>query len=163
MIAAEFQLTSDDYVEAQASHTRHAFGRRFALIAVVLGTALAITVLIAFMDPTKTRQMVPSWMGFGAMLLFLMVLRSGILHRMQFNRIKSLHEPIHFEAGEDGLVYRAGRSESTTRWGGFEKWSESKGSFRLYVQPRLFFVVPKRVLDNAQVAAFRELLKSRIH
>jgi hypothetical protein len=161
MIAAEFQLTSDDYVEAQNSHARF-FGKWLGLGALVLGAALAITVLIAGMDPTKTQQMIPVWVTFGAMLLVVILVRFGTFYRMQFNRLKGLHAPIHFEAGDAGVVYRTSKGESTTKWEGFENWAESKGSFRLYVQPRLFFVVPKRVLDGEQVAALRELLRSRV-
>jgi hypothetical protein len=162
MIAAEFQLTSDDYAEAQVSHTRKVFGKRLGLLGFALGIVLVITLLIAFMDPTSTRQMVPAWIGFGGMLLLVFLVRSGTLHRMRFNRAKNFQEPIHFEAGDGGVVYRSSKAESTTKWEGFEKWAESQGSFRLYVQPRLFFVVPKRVLNGEQTEAFRELLKSRI-
>jgi len=95
-------------------------------------------------------------------LLLVVLFRSGVLYRMQLNRTKALHQPIHFEAGDGGVIYRTSKGESTTRWEGFEEWRESKGSFLLYVQPRLFFVVPKRVLNVEQVAAFRELLRSHL-
>jgi hypothetical protein len=163
MISAEFQLTSDDYSEAQVSHLSKVLGKRFGLTVFVLGTALAVTLLIARMDPAKARQMIPSWIVFAGLLLLMVLLRSGMFYRMQFNRTKALHQPIHFEAGDGGVVYRTSRGESTTKWEGIEKWRESKGNFLLYVQPRLFFVVPKRVLDVEQIAEFRELLKSRIH
>jgi len=162
MISAAFQLTSDDYAEAQVSHLSKVLGQRLGLAVFVLGTALVITLLIARMDPAKASQMVPTWIVFAGILLLVVLLRSGMLHRMQFNRMKALHQPIHLEAGDGGVIYRTSRGESTTKWEGFEKWRESKGNFLLYVQPRLFFVVPKRVLNEEQVAEFRELLRSRI-
>jgi hypothetical protein len=81
---------------------------------------------------------------------------------MQFNRTKALHEPIHFEAGDGGVVFRTKRGESSMKWEGVEKWRESKSSFLLYTQPRLFFVIPKRALDVEQAAALRELLRGRV-
>jgi YcxB-like protein len=165
MIVAEFQLTQDDYVEAQLSHYGKLGKMIFVPGMVVLGAALVVTLAIALTDPATTSQLAPSWIFLAALFLAVILLRSGpgMLHRMQFNRLRALHEPIRFEAGEGGIVYNTGKSESTTKWEAFEKWKESKGSFLLYVQPRLYFLVPKRVLDGAQVDAFRELLKSRVH
>ena len=163
MIAAEFQLTSDDYAEAQLNHFIQHLGKKLILYIFVLGAALAVTLLIALTDPAKRSEMLPAWIFFGAVLLLIFLLRSKVLYRMQFNRTKALHFPINFEAGDGGVVFRSQRGESTTRWEAFEKWRESKSSFLLYTQPRLFFVVPKRVLDIDQVAALRELLKSRVH
>jgi hypothetical protein len=162
MIAAEFQLTSDDYAEAQVAHLTTVLGRRFVLGICVLGLGLAVTLIIALTDGARIHELLPSWIFFGAMFLLLFVLRSKVLYRMRFNRTKALHESIHFEAGDDGVVFRTKRGESTTKWEGVEKWWESKGIFLLYLQPRLFFVVPKRVLDIKQVVAFRALLMSRV-
>jgi hypothetical protein len=162
MIAAEFQLTSDDYAEAQLDHFTKILGKKLILYIIVLGAAVVVTLLIALTDPAKQREILPAWLFLGAVLLVLFLLRSKVFYRMQFNRTKALHGPFHFEAGESGVAFRSQRGESTTRWEGFEKWRESKGSFLLYTQPRLFFVVPKRVLDIDQVAALRELLRSRV-
>jgi len=162
MIAAEFQLTQDDYVEAQLGHLSNRLRKLFTVGLPVLGAALAITVVIRLMDPAKTRQLIPSWIFLGAVLLLMGLLRSGMLQRMQFHRLKAPHQLIRFEAGDGGVVYRTSQSESTTKWEAFEKWQESKKSFLLYVQPKLFFVVPKRVLDLGQVTALRELLAGRI-
>jgi hypothetical protein len=132
----------------------------------VLGAAFVVTLVIALTDPATTSQLVPSWIFLAVMFLLMVLLRSGmlprVLHRMQFNRLRALHGPIHFEARDSDIFYRTRTSESTTKWEAFEKWEESKGGFLLYVQPRLYLLVPKRVLDGAQIAAFRELLKSRI-
>jgi hypothetical protein len=162
MIAGEFQLTSDDYAEAQLDHFTKVRGKRLVLYIFVLGAALAVTLLIALTDSAKRREMLPAWIFFGVVLLVMFLLRSKVLYRMQFNRTKALHAPIHFEAGDGGIVFRSQRGESTIKWEGLEKWRESKRSFLLYPQPRLFFVVPKRVLAIDQAAALRELLRSRV-
>jgi hypothetical protein len=164
MIAAEFQLTSDDYTEAQFSHSNRIFGKTFVSGILLLSPALAlvVTMLIYYMDPAKGSRLVPLWIFLGALLLLMILLRSGALYRIRFNRIKALHEPIHFEAGDSGVVYRTSRSESKIKWEGFERWRESEGSFLLYLQPRAFLLVPKRVLKTEQVTALRELLRSRI-
>lgn len=162
MIAAEFQLTSDDYAEAQLDHFTKVQAKKLILYILVLGAALVGFLLIALTDPARRDQMVPAWIFLGIVLLFWILLRSKVFYRMQFNRTKALHGPIHFEASDGGVVFRSPRGESTTKWEGLEKWRESKGSFLLYTQPRLFFVVPKRVLDIDQVTALRELLSRRM-
>jgi hypothetical protein len=166
MIAAEFQLTQDDFVEAQMGHYGWILRMIFLPGVVVLGAAFAITLVIALTDPGTTSQLVPSWIFLAAMFLLVVALGSGMLprmlHRMQFNRLRALHGPIRFEAREGDIVYCTETSQSTTKWEAFVKWKESKGSFLLYIQPRLCLLVPKRVLDGAQIAAFRELLKSQI-
>jgi len=160
MIAAEFQLTSDDYAEAQVAHITKAPGRIIILAIIALGAGFVVTL---FITASATRhEILPAWIFLGAMWLFVVLLRSKVVYRMQFNRTKALHDPIHFEAGDDGVVFRTQRGESTTKWEGLEKWRESKGSFLLYPQRRLFFVVPKRVLDVGQVVAFRDLLRKHI-
>jgi hypothetical protein len=162
MIAADFQLMRDDYVDAQLSHYGRTLGKIFVPGVVVLGAAFAVTLAIALTDPATTSRLVPSWIFLAALLLLVILLRSGMLHRMLFNRLRALHGPIRFEAREGDIVYCTRTSESTTKWEAFEKWEETKGGFLLYVQPRLYLLVPKRVLDGAQIATFRELLKSRI-
>jgi len=163
MINSDFQLTQDDYAEAQVSHFTSKLGRRFFWVMLLSAAALLVMVANGLVDPTKAREMAAPGIFFATMLLLMAWLRSGMLYRRQFNRLKPLQQTIHFEAGESGIVYRTSKGESTTRWEGFERWRESTGCFLLYVQPRLFFVVPKRVLNSEQVATFRELLRSRIH
>jgi len=162
MIAAEFQLTSDDYAQAHATHLANVLGKRLILATFVLGSALLVTLFITLTDPAARPEILPAWIFLVGMLLLAVLLRSKALYRMQFKKVKALHEPIHFEVGNNGVVFRNRRGVTTVNWEGLEKWRESKSSFLLYVQPRLFFVVPKRVLDIDQVAALRELLRSRV-
>jgi hypothetical protein len=162
MIAAEFQLTSDDYAEAHASHLANVLGKKLTLATFVLGAALLVTLFITLTDPAARLETLPAWIFLGAMLLLVVLLRSKALYRMQFNKLKALHEPIHFEVGNGGVVFRNRRGETTINWVGLEKWRESKTTFLLYPQQRLFFVVPKRALDADQVVALRELLGSHV-
>ena len=163
MIAADFQLTQDDYVEAQLSRYGRKLRQIFVPGIVVLGAALAVTVVIALTDPAiKASQLVRAWIFLATLSLLLVFLRSGMLYRMQFRRLQALHEPIRFEAEEGGIVYCTAKSKGVSKWEAFEKWQESKSSFLLYLHPRLFILIPKRVLDGEQVHALRELLKSRI-
>jgi YcxB-like protein len=138
MIAAEFQLTQDDYVEAQLGHHGRMLGKIFIPGVVVLGAAFAVTLVIALTDPWTMSQLVPSWIFLAALFLLVVLLRSGMLHRMQFNSLRALHGTIRFEARECDIVYSTETSESTTKWEAFERWEESKGGFLLYIQPRLY-------------------------
>jgi hypothetical protein len=89
----EFQLTQGDYAEAQLSRYRRKLEKIFVPGMVVLGGAL-VTLAIALTEPKKTSQLVPSWIFLAALFLLAVLLRSGMLHRMQFNRLRALHEPI---------------------------------------------------------------------
>jgi YcxB-like protein len=162
MIIVEFQLTADDYAEARVGHVTKVMRKIFVLGITVLAMAFAATSAIALMDPTTRSQLVPIWIGFGGLVLLVVLLRSKIPYRLQFRRMKALHEPIYFEACEGGVTFRTPKGESKINWGGFEKWDESERSFLLYVQPRLYFLVPKRVLDAEQAAVLRDFLGNHV-
>jgi hypothetical protein len=64
--------------------------------------------------------------------------------------------------GEDEIAYKNERGDSRTKWSALEDWQESKSLFLLYPQPRMFFIVPKRVMQPDQIAALRESLIAKI-
>jgi hypothetical protein len=63
------------------------------------------------------------------MLLMAILLRSGVLREIQFDRLTALHHPIRLGTG--GAVYRTSRSES--QYQGKRLKNGAKGSFLLCV------------------------------
>src|SRR5262249_55632025 len=163
----QFQLNENDYVDAQLAHMRKSLAARssFSLWAggfIIILTTIAVIVGLIDGSTEFGRQLAP--MGGLVLLVVFMILyiRSGIPYRRQFRRIKSLQMPMQLVIGNDEIAYTNANGQSKMLWSTFEDWRESKISFLLYSQPRLFYIVPKRAIPADQIPAFRSLLESRI-
>ncbi len=152
-VTFQFQLDEDDFVDAHLAHLRKTVGASgwkpiFAL--AIFGPVLIFSAI---------RIIIALFLIFSFLAAYIW---SGIPFRRQFRKLKSLHKPMEISVGDEVILYRSATGESKSRWEAFEAWKESKKSFLLYTQPRLFFIVPKRVMQTDEVAVFRELLRSRI-
>jgi hypothetical protein len=68
---------------------------------------------------------------------------------------------IGFDA--EGVVIDGPKASSTSSWSAFEKVVETPDDFIFYVQPKIFFGVPKRYFDNAeQVESVRDLISNGV-
>ena len=63
---------------------------------------------------------------------------------------------------ESEILYTSANGQSRILWRAIERWQECKANFMLYTQPRLFHILPKRVMQSDQIAACRELLQSKV-
>ncbi|HEY6304903.1 MAG TPA: YcxB family protein [Candidatus Angelobacter sp.] len=160
---AEFQLTADDYVDAQRTHMRKTLGKKKVLIFAFYAFA-GILYIWAFIDrsPQLFLQLRPfGYVALGSAVLIAGIC-SGIPYRWQFREIQALHSTFTIEAGPEGLNFTGARGQSQARWEAFEDFRESKTNFLIYTQPRLFFVIPKRALQPEDTKAFRELAQTHI-
>ena len=74
MIAAEFQLTGDDYTEALVN--RRILHKGFVMGVILLGMILVLA-LIFLMDPAKEYILIPFWIFLGVNFLQIFLLRSS--------------------------------------------------------------------------------------
>ena len=161
-MTVNYQLTADDFADAQFTHLRKILGRKIIFIYLLIAAFLLSSIAFFSHDPGIWQQVKPFW-TFGAFITLLYVLIwSGVVSRRQFKKIKALHEPVSMTADSDGIIMSNARAEGKTNWTAYETWRESKASFLLYPQPAVFYIIPKRALGEEGVAPFRELLKSKI-
>ena|ERR1700674_4620875 len=167
----QFQLTEDDFVDAQLTHLRKTMApSRWKLVLrlgipvtfLICSAALTVVALVNH-DMQLIKQVAPAGYVFLGLLLVTLYVWSGIPFRVQFRKLKAWHRPMEMVVGDDAVSYTSPTGEGRSRWEAFEAWRESKKSFLLYPQPRIFFIVPKRAMQPDQISVLRELLKSRIH
>jgi hypothetical protein len=70
--------------------------------------------------------------------------------------------PITLDASEQGLEFHNPHAESKVAWSAYIGWGEAKSVFILMPQPRMYITIPKRALDEEQLAEFREILRRNI-
>lgn len=160
----DFQLTEDDFVDAQLSYVRSQYRKPKTAIPLAMFALLAILgCALALFDPRSksARQLAPMVILVIVGAAILAYLFSGHPFRKQFRKIRALHMPLQITLTDSEIVYTSESGQSKTGWEAIERWQESKGSFMLFTQPRVFFIVPKRVMQPEQVVACRELLTAR--
>lgn len=158
----DYQLTADDYVEAQRIHTRKHFSKSVWVLVVfafmiVLGI-VCFGLWVAGQKPPATTLWILDISLLGAYAW----LWSGFAWRKQFRKIQALQAPLKMTVSDEGIFYESARGSSTTMWAAFEDWRESKTLFLFYPQPSMFFILPKRIMGPEQVSAFREVLTARV-
>jgi YcxB-like protein len=159
----EFQLTVDDYVDAQRTHLRKALGKKLIVPFIFIGLS-ALVYVWALIHPSQ--QLIAQLRPMGYFTLSLAFLcayvGSGLPYRMQFRRTPALHLPFKIDAGPEGITYTGPNGHSQTLWRGFVDFRESRKSFLMYTQRNLFFIVPKRVLGAKEISDFRNLAETHI-
>jgi hypothetical protein len=159
----EFQLTADDYADAQWTHARKSLGKLPIVALIFIGLSGMVYVWGLF---HPSLQLVAQFrpMGYLALLLAILgfYLWSGLPYRMQFRKTPALQSPFQVEAGPEGITIIGVNGHSYRAWQGFIAFRESKKSFLLYMQRRAFFILPKRASQPEELSSFRELAKSHI-
>ena len=159
---AEFELAADDYADAQRAHLRRMLGWKIAF-AYVFAIIFMLGIIISIFDSRYFEQMKPLWF-LGALVTLLVALtETGFLYRRQFRKLKALQLPVTMQVDHDSVLLSSDRGKGRTKWSSYEKWQESRRVFLLYIQPRLFHIVPKHGLGPEKTEAFRQLLREKIH
>jgi len=162
MITTEYQLTADEYAEAQAGGFRAMMGRKmwflYLLMAMLpLGIAMSLVG-----GPDVFQQFKPAMILGALVTAFLVLNQTGVLHRWQFSKNQGLQETTNLQADDLGLSLASSRGSSTINWASFRNWKEIKSSFVLFPQSRIMFVVPKRAFDAESLNGFRRMLQEKI-
>ena len=63
---------------------------------------------------------------------------------------------------DSGMIFRSAKGTAELNWDAFPRYAETKNLFMLYVQSRLFHVIPKRAFTPEDLLAFREMLQMRL-
>lgn len=75
---------------------------------------------------------------------------------------KTLQHPITVTWSEEGFRSTAQQGDWNVPWNDYLKWTEDSKVILLYQGPRVFNMLPKRVLTPAQVDDFRQLAAANI-
>jgi YcxB-like protein len=162
----DFQLTEDDFVDAQRFHLRTYVltkwkGRLlvFVFVLAIAGTIGAVAYALIDGDMQLMRQLSP-FLLLVLLWLFLTVrvYWSGAIFRKKFRKFRALNDLQQVTLTESEILYTSVKGQSRIVWQGLEAAHESNGNFLFYTQPGLFYPLPKRVMQPEQIIACRELM-----
>src|SRR5260370_2758582 len=159
-----YQITADEYADAQRAHLSSKASWRWRNRITLAGAILmlALSIFIAIIDRTGRAMVRPGIIFFSLCLAFLLLRHTNLLWRWQYNKIDSLKRENTVEIREDGITASTEAARSEIKWISYIRWYESKTLFLLYQQPRLFNIYPKRAFGPGEVDEFRELLQRKI-
>jgi YcxB-like protein len=76
--------------------------------------------------------------------------------RRTYRKHRTLHRPYTYSWSETGLMFASESGEWRVAWSDYLKWREDALIFIFYQAPRLFNIVPKRVLTPEQAVDLRQ-------
>jgi len=75
---------------------------------------------------------------------------------------KIVIRPVEWQFNDDGVRIRSPGSSAEIKWEVFIKYRETKSLFLLYPQKNMAHMIPKRILDDAQLIELRTLIASHV-
>jgi hypothetical protein len=153
-------ISAGDYANA---NKRHSFKYSLNPVPVAFYLVMLGLFLVALSRPYTT-----TWIGlpndffvgvFGGLLVlpfvFYFVL-APMIARRTYAKHKTLQQPFEMSWSNKGFRTSNANGDWTLPWSDFYGWDESDHVFLLYQSPRLFNIVPKRVLTPEQIDDFRQ-------
>ena len=157
-----YKVAERDYVAANRDWFRRAIVKRKALI------RHAVTVLAVFMlgvsisrGSESTFAMRNLYIGLAmgciaicaVLLLYainyaLLPRRAGRLFRQQ----TAFQKPLKFSWSDEGMVQDSAHGTGTYAWRDLHRWTAGRENFMPYVNDQLYFIVPRRALNEEQAA-----------
>lgn len=159
-----FQLDPEDYVTANQLHVRKQYRRP---LFVVFSACVILAYLIFFV---MTRHRPPPeligiivhgafWVGVASLFVayFFTMPRQT---RKVFHEQKGFQYPLTLSWSEDGIEVQNQQGRATLPWGDLFRWAEDRQMILFYHSSRIFHMLPRRVLNEAQVDDLHRCIKT---
>ncbi len=79
-----------------------------------------------------------------------------------YAKTEAFRRELTAEVRDDGIAMSTSVAESVTKWPAFIRYTEGDGIFLLYLQPKIFFMFPKRIFAPGEEEQFREVIRQKI-
>jgi hypothetical protein len=161
-VEVEYQLTEDEYLDAQLGYWRQA--RRFNMIRLEMGLAsvLILFAVVVFALP-GVGDKVPAWgaICLSALLLLNRYVVAPYKIRRVFRQSPNTRAPHRLAIDEESLKIVLPNSSEDLRWEAFQRAHELKAEFLLMYGPRSFVIVPKRAFNMEGLNDFGRVLRDK--
>lgn len=136
-----YVVTEDDLVEALRHHWRPS--RAMFSLQLFIGT---FVILMMFFGPTEMIQL----LALACVLTFFLTRRviGPWIQRNTYRKSPILQEPLKLSFDDEGFSLEGESGQSTIVWDRFLKWKDSDTYVLLYISPRQYYIVPKRLRDE---------------
>ena len=167
--AITFQISESDYLDAQRLFRRSASKWARALVGLIV--LFGVAVVAAGLYAGK------AWLIFLGLVYatlpwWLQVLVNNPLSRRHFRKYPAIHGPQSLslltqadapDGAVQGVTMRSTLGETHLTWPLIHRWAENDQFLLLYLQPRMYFIVPKRADPGDQVLRpLREQLRQHV-
>lgn len=139
---ATYRITEDDYVNAMKLAAKTSVW--LLLIYSILSIALILLVIFGPLSGITIAALAGSFifaMGWRYIGL-------PIISRRHYRKSKLLHEESSIELLEDGIRSTSSTGNGKLTWDKMLKWRQNKNCILIYLAPRLFAIIPKRIGSN---------------
>lgn len=83
--------------------------------------------------------------------------------KRHYRNYKSIQKPIKIELVDGGFTITADNGQGNAKWDNLLKWREGKEYILVYLAPKLFYMIPKRIEElGFDMEGFRRLLREKL-
>jgi anti-sigma factor RsiW len=157
-----YELTQNDFTEAFAVHRqRKSAAKVLPVVVFWMGIAFASYVLYGAVRADDTMRLLP--------LSFIVILWIIVVEifprwnvRRQFTNQPGAHGPRKLMLDASGAHWRWNGGSSDVEWRNYIRSTEGANQIQLYTSPSCFNILPKRAVNQDQLAELRALLAQNI-
>jgi len=159
----DYEISEQDFSFAQRLAIRKSplfFVRRTLPALPWFGLALLLFIIYAVFDRGFSTDLLP---GFVVPLLLLslpLLTRRNI--RKAYKTSVNLQGPLSLDVDDTGMHFQGRTFSSRIDWAHFSRLIEDQHSFLMFQSPNVFNIIPKRQLNEEQIAALRDYLTRHI-
>jgi len=161
-----FTLAADDYIAANKLFMlKYATSRGpliFWLLLVALLLGLLFMPALQLRDATFAPLLYICLAAVIAIPFYQYRFGAAVFARKAYAAQKTLQHQMTVSWSEEGFRSIAQQGDWNIPWDDYLKWAENREVFLLYQGPRLFNMLPKRVLTAAQISDFSQLAAANI-
>jgi hypothetical protein len=154
----EYEISEQDYVNAMTVFARPTAGMKLAY-----ASASAVFLLLYVSSPALRGLVLSGFLGgFGVLLAcrFLVVPRRA---RSDYRSYPAIRPKIRVSFDEGGVHFATESSQGSLEWANIVHWRESEEYLLLYLSPRMFHIIPRRIArDGFDLALLLELLQQKL-
>jgi hypothetical protein len=152
-----FQMEPQDLVHAQKLHFRFNLKSRAGVVRLALLWLLAVAAFAALLNGLGSETFAPtvifafvSPIAIVGIPFLIVQTMSGRAARKVLGQQKTLQKPIQLSWTDDGVVFESDFGDARMKWTDFFTTRQDRHIIMLYESPRLYRMIPKRVLTDAQ-------------
>lgn len=159
-------LTADDYVAANRLFMLKYATSRWPLISWLGFVALLLGMLFVPALQMHDAPYAPLvYIGFAVVIalpFYQYFVGAAVFARRAYAAQKTLQHPMTVSWSADGFRSTAQQGDWNNAWSDYLKWAEDDKVILLFQGPRVFNMLPKRVLTPAQVDDIRQVLAANV-
>lgn len=161
LISIQFRNEESDFFRILWRTRRKPLFVTLALICLVMGSFSFYASLATPINPGNDGR----WVIY-ATSIFVPIFAALVMYfalRNYSKKAAASADLVTIEFDAEGVVIDGPKASSTSSWSAFEKVVETPDDFVFYVQPKIFFGVPKRYFDNeGQVQRVRNFISNGV-